>query len=107
MNDEIFKARLKEIIQNSGKKYSEVSLDIYRNHSYISSVLRGVQKMQSSDFFRFCEYMGITEAQFFTLENKQPARELELLKEARKLPERVFLTYLEQINAYNEAAERK
>lgn len=85
-------------------KYNEVSFELDMNHSYISAVLRGRQNMLPKEFFKFCRLMGITEEQFFHLESKYPQKEYELLCEARKLPDKVFMTYLEQIKAYNEVA---
>lgn len=107
MNTEQFIERLREIVKDSGKKYNEISYELDKSHGYISAVLSGKQTMSQNDFFRFCEVVGVTEKQFFTLDDKHPCREYELLCEIKKLPDKVMLTYLEQIKAINEAAGRK
>ena len=89
--DYIYK-RISELRLQKGVSAREMSLDIGQSEGYINSIENRRALPSMSMFLFICDYLGVTPAEFFEPENRDPAAMRELLTEARRLsPEELRL----------------
>ena len=80
-----FAKRLAELRIGKGVSARDMSLSIGQSASYINNIENGVNLPSMTCFFFICEYLGVSEAEFFDLENRSPLRLHELVDQAMKL----------------------
>ncbi len=80
-----FGLRLAVLRLNKGVSAREMSLAIGQSTGYINNIETGVNFPSMTVFFYICEYLGITPAEFFDVESRNPIKESELLKAAKGL----------------------
>ncbi len=73
-----FSLRLSQLRVNKGVSAREMSLDIGQSQSYINNIETGVNFPSMTVFFYICEYLGITPAEFFATEYRNPVKAKEL-----------------------------
>lgn len=73
-----FALRLSQLRLNKGVSAREMSLDIGQSHGYINGIETGVSFPSMTVFFYICEYLGITPAEFFATEYRNPVKAKEL-----------------------------
>ena len=69
-----FYERLTELRQRKGVSARDMSLAIGQSKGYINSIENGRNYPQMATFFYICDYLGVTPAEFFESENKDPER---------------------------------
>lgn len=85
MEHEIFSRRLSQLRLNKDVSAREMSLALGQSESYINNIETGVSFPSMSAFFNICEYLGITEKEFFDIDSNNPIKERDLLIAAKGL----------------------
>ena len=80
-----FGLRLSQLRLNKGVSAREMSLDIGQCESYINNIERGDNFPKMEPFFFICDYLGITPAEFFDTDSKNPTKEKDLLNAIKGL----------------------
>lgn len=87
MNEELFAERLAQLRTQKGYSARDMSLSLGQSESYINKIENNKHNPSIPMFFIICEYLGISEKDFFDTENKYPERLNELVKDLMKLDE--------------------
>jgi len=69
----------------------EMSLSLGQGGGYINSIENGHSLPSISVFLHICEYLGVTPAEFFDTENKNPEKLKELLRDLKRLDHKALL----------------
>lgn len=85
MDRSVFSLRLAQLREKRGISAREMSLAIGQNAGYINNIETGKAFPSLVGFFYICEYLGISEQEFFDIENPDPNKLQELWKELRHL----------------------
>ncbi len=80
-----FGQRLSSLRLNKNVSARDMSLSIGQSASYINTIENGNSFPSMTCFFYICEYLGITPAEFFTLDSKDPVKQDELMEAVRGL----------------------
>ena len=96
MNEKLFAERLAQIRTQKGYTAREMSLSLEQSDSYINKIENQKIKPSISMFFSICEYLDISEKDFFDIENKYPDRLNELVENLKKLDEKA-LTHISEL----------
>lgn len=67
-----FKQRLTELRQRKGVSEIQMSSDLEKSRNYVHNLVAGDHLPQMTQFFRICEYFGVTPAEFFDPELHSP-----------------------------------
>lgn len=74
MDEKDFALRLAQLRVKKNVSAREMSLAIGQNAGYINNIETGKSLPSLPGVFYICEYLGITESDFFDLEMKNPAK---------------------------------
>lgn len=74
MEEKDFALRLSALRNHKNVSAREMSLSIGQNQNYINHIENMSATPSLSGIFYICEYLGITPAEFFDFDNKNPAR---------------------------------
>jgi len=74
MEEKDFALRLATLRTKRNVSAREMSLAIGQNPGYINHIETGQGTPSLSGIFYICEYLGITPAEFFDFDNKNPAK---------------------------------
>ena len=85
MEREIFMRRMSTLRINKGVSARDMSLSIGQSEGYINNIENGVNYPSMQVFFYICEYLGISEKEFFDTTNNDPVRTKELLEAVKGL----------------------
>ena len=85
MDKKDFSLRLSQLRLNKGVSAREMSLDIGQGEAYINNIERGSNFPKMEPFFFICDYLGITPAEFFDTDSKNPTKEKDLLNAIKGL----------------------
>ena len=85
MQEQIFRERLAILREKKGVSARDMSLSIGQNPGYINRIESGKALPSLSGFFYICEYLGLTPAEFFDTDTRDPERLTELIAELKKL----------------------
>lgn len=88
MEQKEFSERLCSLRIQKGVSARDMSLSIGQSPSYINNIESGIGFPSMSVFFYICEFLGVTPAEFFDLNQKSPAKSKELMNTIRKLDEK-------------------
>ena len=80
-----FQLRLAQLRNQKGVSARDMSLSIGQNHSYINNIECGKALPSMSGFFYICEYLGISPAEFFDTDSKNPEKLQELVDDLKRL----------------------
>lgn len=80
-----FSLRLAKLRVGKGVSAREMSLALGQSAGYINNLETGVSFPSMSVFFYICEYLGVTPAEFFTVDSQDPIKENELAKAVKGL----------------------
>ena len=72
--EEDFPKRLAELRAKKGVSARDMSLSIGQGAGYINNIENGHNLPSMTVFFYICEYLGITPAEFFDEDNKNPSQ---------------------------------
>ncbi len=88
--EEDFAKRLAELRAKKKVSARDMSLSIGQCSGYISNIENGHNLPSMAVFFYICDYLGVTPAEFFEVENSDPAALSPIFEQIKKLkPEQV------------------
>lgn len=85
MYKEDFAARLNLLRCRMNVSARDMSLSIGQNPGYINNIESGKALPSMASFFYICEFLGITPAEFFSVEQGYPERVREINEHLRQL----------------------
>ena len=85
MYGEDFQNRLIQLRTKKGVSARDMSLSIGQNQSYIYNIENGKALPSMSAFFYICDYLGVTPAEFFDLDNPNPSKLSPIFAKMKKL----------------------
>lgn len=85
MYEDLVARRLSQLRTQKGVSAREMSLDIGQNASYINRIENGKTLPSMQGLFYICEYLKITPAEFFSVENQDPTLVADLTSKMRKM----------------------
>ena len=85
MTEKDFALRLAKLREEKGVSARNMSLSIGQSVGYINNIESGKSMPSLSGLFYICEYLGISEQEFFDIENANPIKTRELLFEIKGL----------------------
>jgi transcriptional regulator with XRE-family HTH domain len=87
-----FSERLSKLRLQKGVSARDMSLSLGQSPGYINNIENGVNMPSMAQFFIICEFLDVTPAEFFNLDNTHPNKMNRLLQYAMHLsPEQVDL----------------
>lgn len=86
MLEEEFSLRLAKLRTQKGVSARDMSLSLGQNPGYINSIENGKALPSMSLFFYICDYLEVTPASFFEMENTSPVKIQQLTKKMQRLP---------------------
>ncbi len=90
VSEDTFSQRLAELRIKKGVSARDMSLSIGQGPGYINNIENGHNLPSMSAFFYICDYLGITPAEFFDAENKDPGKLDELYNKMKSFkPEKL------------------
>lgn len=72
MNDKFIRDRISILRTKKGISEYKMSLDLGHSKSYVQSISAGRALPSISEFLYICEYLGVTQKEFFDEETKDP-----------------------------------
>lgn len=85
MYEEQFKDRLSQLRTKRGVSARDMSLSLGQNQCYINNIENGKALPSMSAFFYICDYLGVTPAEFFDLDNSNPSKLSPIFAKMKKL----------------------
>lgn len=85
MDEKDFALRLAQLREKKNVSAREMSLAIGQNAGYINNIETGKSLPSLPGVFYICEYLGITESDFFDLEMKDPSKLKEIITDLKCL----------------------
>lgn len=85
MNEKDFSLRLAQLREKKGVSARDMSLSIGQNPGYINNIESGKSMPSLTGIFYICEYLGITPSDFFDLENQNPNKLIEVIRDLKRL----------------------
>ena len=85
MYEKEFQTRLTQLRENKGVSARDMSLSIGQNPGYINSIESGKSLPSMTMFFCICDYLHISPAEFFDIENNSPIKNKKILKNLSSL----------------------
>ncbi len=83
--ENLFSKRLIELRTNKNVSAREMSLAIGQSNGYINNIEKGNNFPSMQCFFYICEYLGISEKEFFDFEIENPNELTVILEDLKKL----------------------
>lgn len=88
--EEDFAKRLAELRTKKNASARDMSLSLGQSPGYINNIENGHNMPSMAVFFYICDYLGVTPAEFFEVENSDPATLSPIFEQIKKLkPEQV------------------
>lgn len=85
MDERDFALRLAQLRGKKNVSAREMSLAIGQNAGYINNIESGKSLPSLPGIFYICDYLGITESEFFDLKTKNPTKLDEIISDLKKL----------------------
>lgn len=79
MDIEEFSRRLSTLRINKDVSARNMSLSMGQSVNYINNIENGINYPSMENFFYICDYLGITEQEFFDINNANPVKTREIL----------------------------
>lgn len=98
-----FAARLSKLRQEKGVSARDMSLSLGQSESYINKIENNYAMPSMNGFFYICEYLGVTPAEFFNEEQKNPFVFNELINNLKALNEDQLKLLSDFIKSLNNA----
>jgi len=95
MDAKDFSLRLAQLREQKGVSARDMSLSIGQNPGYINNIESGKSMPSLTGIFYICEYLGVTPAQFFSMDVSAPGKLSALYEDMRQLTD----TQLDAITA--------
>ncbi len=101
MDRDKFISRLTELRLNKGVSARDMSLSIGQSAGYINNIENGVNLPSMVAFFYICEYLGVSPCEFFDVDNKNPVKLDEIIKNLKQLDDRQLETIFTLVKDLN------
>ena len=88
MYENEFQTRLAQLREKKGVSARDMSLSIGQNPGYINNIETGKALPSMSGFFYICEYLQLSPKDFFDIDEKNPEKLNELIKDLKKLDDK-------------------
>lgn len=85
MTEKEFSLRLAKLREEKGVSARDMSLSMGQNPGYINNIESGKSMPSLTGIFYICEYLGITEKDFFDTDTSNPTKAAELYNIAKRL----------------------
>lgn len=85
MEEKDFALRLAQLREKKGVSAREMSLAMGQNPGYIYNIESGKSKPSLTGLFYICEYLGVSESEFFDIESKDPTKLDAIIKDMKRL----------------------
>lgn len=85
MNDDFFSERLARLRLAKGVSARDMSLSLGQSPNYINKIEAQKAYPSMSAFYNICEYLGISERDFFDEDNQYPVQFSDLISDLKKL----------------------
>lgn len=88
MDKNEFALRLAKLREQKDVSAQDMSLSIGQNRGYINNIESGRSYPSMEAFFYICDYLGIEPKEFFDLDNQNPTKFNDIIKELKRLDDR-------------------
>lgn len=99
MYEDLFSQRLCELRMEKGVSAREMSLSLGQCAGYVNSLENQKSYPSMQTFFYICEYLGVTPAEFFDVDNKHPLDNREFMEALDKLDPEIRKSILTIVKA--------
>lgn len=101
MDEKQFALRLAQLRENKGVSAREMSLAIGQNAGYINNIESGKSLPSLTGFFYICEYLDVSENEFFDLNSVNPSRLDSIVKQLKILDDTQLNAVFELVKVMN------
>ena len=101
MDEKQFALRLAQLRENKGVSAREMSLAIGQNAGYINNIESGKSLPSLTGFFYICEYLDVSENEFFDLNSVNPSRLDSIVKQLKILDDTQLNAIFELVKVMN------
>lgn len=101
MDEKQFALRLAQLRENKGVSAREMSLAIGQNAGYINNIESGKSLPSLTGFFYICEYLNVSENEFFDLNSVNPSRLDSIVKQLKFLDDTQLNAIFELVKVMN------
>ncbi|MBO5401973.1 MAG: helix-turn-helix domain-containing protein [Clostridia bacterium] len=101
MDEKQFALRLAQLRENKGVSAREMSLAIGQNAGYINNIESGKSLPSLTGFFYICEYLDVSENEFFDLNSVNPSRLDSIVKQLKFLDDTQLNAIFELVKVMN------
>ncbi|MEE0945881.1 MAG: helix-turn-helix transcriptional regulator [Acutalibacteraceae bacterium] len=88
MEEKDFALRLAQLRQNKNVSAREMSLAIGQNAGYINNIESGKMLPSLPGVFYICDYLGISESEFFDIQSNNPAKLKDIINDLKLLDDK-------------------
>ena len=101
LDEKQFALRLAQLRENKGVSAREMSLAIGQNAGYINNIESGKSLPSLTGFFYICEYLDVSENEFFDLNSVNPSRLDSIVKQLKFLDDTQLNAIFELVKVMN------
>ena len=101
MDEKQFALRLAQLRENKGVSAREMSLAIGQNAGYINNIESGKSLPSLTGFFYICEYLNVSENEFFDLNSVNPSKLDSVVKQLKSLDDTQLSAVFELVKVMN------
>lgn len=101
MDEKQFALRLAQLRENKGVSAREMSLAIGQNAGYINNIESGKSLPSLAGFFYICEYLNVSESEFFDLSSVNPSKLDLIVKQLKSLDDTQLSAVFELVKVMN------
>ncbi len=87
LDDQFFRNRISQLRVKANLSEYELSRAMGHNRTYIQNIVSGKSRLPHTELLELCRLLKITPEQFFSADIENPALVLELMEEAKKMPD--------------------
>ena len=101
LDEKQFALRLAQLRENKGVSAREMSLAIGQNAGYINNIESGKSLPSLTGFFYICEYLNVSENEFFDLNSVNPSKLDSVVKQLKSLDDTQLSAVFELVKVMN------
>ncbi len=101
LDEKQFALRLAQLRENKGVSAREMSLAIGQNAGYINNIESGKSLPSLTGFFYICEYLNVSENEFFDLNSVNPSKLDSVVKQLKSLDDTQLSVVFELVKVMN------
>ena len=101
MYEDEFRQRLIQLRTTNGFSARDMSLSMGQNQCYINNIENGKALPSMSGFFYICEYLNVSENEFFDLNSVNPSKLDSVVKQLKSLDDTQLSAVFELVKVMN------